>query len=351
MWSRKFDKCIKCGTTEVDHIAKGLCRKCYTSNTEAKHKKHKRHRRGVADDFLTKEKTIELYVNKGLSMTEIGELAGCTRANVHYKLKKFGIKGRSKADARTMALDRRKIKTKRLDDFGNEEEVVFQKIRYNENFFKEWSPEMAYVLGLIYSDGNLHIRKTKSGYKTGTLTFAQKDRELVEKILILMDCDAKIRFKEKCEFDNTTAGELFYFSIENNYIANELLRLGVTPNKSLDMKFPEIPDDYLRHFVRGLFDGDGSVYLVKRTKTIRVKLLSGSREFIDQLNIKMKNRGFREMKISFSHTKENPGAYFIRYNIDSEIKRFYNLIYEGVEPNVYYSRKIEIFNQYFKFTK
>ncbi|MCD4697248.1 MAG: hypothetical protein K8S16_13505 [Bacteroidales bacterium] len=78
---------------------------------------------------------------------------------MHYKLKKFGIDARSKTDARTMALDKGKIKTTRIDEFGNEAEVIFQKIRYNEKFFKEWSAEMAYVLGLIYTDGSLHLCK------------------------------------------------------------------------------------------------------------------------------------------------------------------------------------------------
>ena len=66
---------------------------------------------------------------------------------------------------------------------------------------------------------------------------------------------------------------------------------------------------------------------------------------------KMKIIGLREMKITYSHTKENPGAYFIRYNIDSDIKLLYRLIYEGVEPNAYYSRKHEIFDKYFKSKK
>ncbi len=345
MWSRKFEKCINCGTTEVKHIAKGLCKKCYILNTEAEHKKHPRHKRGVADDFLTKEKLLELYVEKRMSLTDIGKLAGCTRVNVHYKLKKFGIDARSKTDARTLALDKGKIKTIRIDEFGNEEEVVFQKIRYNENFFKEWSAEMAYVLGLIYTDGNLHIRKARSGYEMGILTFAQKDKELVEKFLILMNCDATIRFKEKRELENTTAGELYYFSIGNNDMANDLFRLGVTPNKSLDMEFPEIPDEYLRHFVRGLFDGDGSVYL-ESNKSIRVKLLSGSRNFISTLNQKLIENGFSDRYIS-GGTPSTPNAYFIRYNSDIEAFKFYEYLFKDIPERMCYSRKKKIFENYF----
>ncbi len=308
MWSRKYEQCVKCGTSDIKHVAKGLCRKCYTLNTEAEHKKHQRHKRGVADNFLTKEKLYELYIEKGMSLTDIGKFAGCTRVNVHYKLKKFGIDARSKTEARTIALDKGKIKTMRVDEFGNEQEVVYKKIRYNENFFKEWSAEMAYVLGLIYTDGNLYVRKDKSGYELGILSFAQKDKELVEKFLKLMDCDATIRFKERREFAKTTAGELYYFSIGSNDIAKDLLKLGLTPNKSLDMVFPEIPDKFMRHFIRGLFDGDGSVYLESR-KSIRVKLLSGSKGFIKSLNRLLVGNGFSDRFIS-GGTPSTPSAYF-----------------------------------------
>ena len=121
---------------------------------------------------------------------------------MHYKLKKFGIEARSKTDARTKALDRGKIKTIKTDGFGKTKEVIYQKIRYNDQFFKQWSDEMAYVLGLIYTDGNLHIRIDKSGYELGILSFAQKEKELVIKILNLMECDAQIRFKERKELKN-----------------------------------------------------------------------------------------------------------------------------------------------------
>ena len=337
MWSRKFEKCIRCGSSEVKHVAKGLCKTCYTLNTEAAHKKHERHQRGVADDFLTREKLIELYVEKEMSLTDIGKLAGCTRINVHYKLKKFGIDARSKTQARTLALDRGKIKTTRIDEFGNEENIVFQKIRYAENFFKNWSDEMAYVLGLIYTDGNLHIRKNDSGYEFGVLSFAQKEKELVQKFLELMECNATIRFREKRELDNTTAGELYYFSIGNNDLANDLIQLGITPNKSLTISFPEIPNEYLRHFIRGIFDGDGSVYL-ESNKSIRVKLLSGSKNFIYSLNQKLVENGF-PYKTIYGGTPSTPHAYFIRYHTDAEVIKFYKYLYQDVPERMFYSKK------------
>jgi uncharacterized protein (DUF1330 family) len=28
-WAKKFDKCITCGTNEIPHMSKGMCRRCY----------------------------------------------------------------------------------------------------------------------------------------------------------------------------------------------------------------------------------------------------------------------------------------------------------------------------------
>lgn len=346
MWSRKFERCVRCGTTNTKHIAKGLCKTCYAQNSEEKHKIQIGQKRGIADEILTKKKLIELYIEKEMSLAEIGKYAGCTRGNVYSKLKKFGIEARSKSTARTLALDKGKIKTTKIDEFGVIEEVIFHKIRYNKGFFKAWSDEMAYVLGLLFTDGNLHIRKDQSGYELCVLSFAQKEKELVEKILILLECDAKIRYRKRKEFENTTAGELYYFSIGNNELGNDLLKLGLTPNKSLSMNFPEIPNEYLRHFVRGFFDGDGSVYL-ESNKSIRIKLLSGSRNFIITLNDKLVENGFSNRTIN-GGTLSTPNSYFIRYNSNFEALKFYEFLFKDVPDRMLYLRKRKVFEDYFK---
>lgn len=345
MWSRKFKQCVVCDSNEIEHVAKGYCRKCYTINTEAKHKKHNR-LRGVAQSFLTKDKLYELYVIQGKSLIDIGKLAKCTRVNVHYKLRKFGIVARSKADARTLALDKGKIKTSLIDSQGNNKVVISKKIRYNSNFFKEWSAAMAYLLGLIFTDGNLHFRKNKSGYKLGVLSFGQKDIELVEKFLNLMACDAKIRFRKKGEYNNPNAGELYFFNIGNNDIANDLIKLGLTANKSLDMKYPYIPSEFTRHFIRGIFDGDGSVYL-EYDKYIRVKLLSGSKEFMLSLKDILINQGFLRIHV-LGGTLSTSNAYVIKLNTKLNILKFYDFIYKDVSDDICYLRKRKIFQDFFK---
>lgn len=36
-------------------------------------------------------------------------------------------------------------------------------------------------------------------------------------------------------------------------MVNDLERLGLHPNKSFDIKFPDVPNEYVSHFIRGIF--------------------------------------------------------------------------------------------------
>lgn len=45
----------------------------------------------------------------------------------------------------------------------------------------------------------------------------------------------------------------------------DLCKHGCVPNKSLILTFPRtIPDNLIHHFIRGYFDGDGSVFILNK---------------------------------------------------------------------------------------
>ena len=60
----------------------------------------------------------------------------------------------------------------------------------------------------------------------------------------------------------------YQFRTHNKRIIEVLTKLGVVPKKSLILEFPTWlhPSTY-SHFIRGVFDGDGSLYLYERRNT------------------------------------------------------------------------------------
>ena len=133
----------------------------------------------------------------------------------------------------------------------------------NENFFKKWSPEMAYILGFFAADGSMY--KTKRG--THFIEFQITDKELLKQIRKLFDSNHKIAMRNR----NKKWKLLYRLQIGSKAMFGDLIKLGMTPRKSKTIKFPDIPVHYLIHFVRGYFDGDGNVWSGLMHKTDRKK--------------------------------------------------------------------------------
>lgn len=105
---------------------------------------------------LTTHKLVELYINNKRSLGDIARIYNVSRTAIYKKLKEYGIRQRSKSEARLEAQRQGKLPQQFFD--------------INENFFSSWSPEMAYVLGLIITDGCIS--------KTGVISLSMNDKEL-----------------------------------------------------------------------------------------------------------------------------------------------------------------------------
>ena len=98
---------------------------------------------------------------------------------------------------------------------------------------------MAWVLGLIVTDGCL----SKSQY---TIRIAQKDTEILKKVAKVMNSDFVL--------DKNKTPSLL---LNSKIMYKQLEEIGITSNKSTTIKMPDIPVQYLPHFIRGVIDGDG----------------------------------------------------------------------------------------------
>jgi hypothetical protein len=75
--------------------------------------------------------------------------------------------------------------------------------------------------------------------------------------------------------------------INNKELHNDLIKLGCFPRKSTKLPFPVIPQRYLSHFIRGYFDGDGSIHFNK-PNTIKVSFIA-TKSFNETLQYKLKS--------------------------------------------------------------
>ena len=135
-----------------------------------------------------------------------------------------------------------------------------KRLLIDEDFFKEWTPEMAYIFGFWIADGNMLENRN-------TISFASNDHDILNIIKSLLKSEHKISLHNNG----------FQLQIENKIIYDDLLKLGGIPRKSLIIKFPNVPTEYLSHFIRGEFDGDGSFYIhVDRRRIPNYKYLNSS---------------------------------------------------------------------------
>lgn len=92
--------------------------------------------------------------------------------------------------------------------------------------------------------------------------------------------------------------------IANKKIISDLSKIGLVPNKSLSLDFPDIPSDYARHFIRGCWDGDGSVYVSGRgLYNIVASYVSGSLNFIKGMLRELEKADFPPVVIYKSTAK------------------------------------------------
>ncbi|MDI6734485.1 MAG: hypothetical protein QMD50_03305 [Patescibacteria group bacterium] len=113
----------------------------------------------------------------------------------------------------------------------------------------KWSPNFAYALGLIATDGNL----SSDGRH---LDMTSKDREQLTNFIYCFGLTNKIGYKKSGISDKSISR--IQFGDVNFY--KFLLTIGFMPKKSKVIGNLEIPDKYFFDFLRGHFDGDGSFY-------------------------------------------------------------------------------------------
>lgn len=212
--------------------------------------------------------------------------------------------------------------------------------KWNKEFFKTWSPEMAYVLGFLCADGAVYKNPRGSYY----FAFYSADREIVSKIRSVLQSNHKIGVREKSKY-NAHWRTSYVLQIGGKHAFDDLKQLGIVPDKSLRMLFPRVPRAFVGHFVRGYFDGDGSVcfrqYWAKDRQKMRwifqLRFISGSRRFL---------KGLRQALLPYitgGYIYEKSGSGYDLAFSHRDARALFHLMYDEAPKRLFLERKYRTF--------
>lgn len=183
------------------------------------------------------------------TLSEIEELTGYCKHTISSRARLFGI---SLPGARVL-----NIKPNR------------QRFKYtvDHNYFKEWTEGSSYLIGLIAADGCI-VKYSDTSYML-KISFRKSDIDHLYKIQHLLGSNHRL-------YESHHA---FTLQINSYNICSDLINIGVTPNKSLKLKWIDsCPDMYVSHLVRGYLDGDGHIG-IRRKNSILTHMV-GTYDFV-----------------------------------------------------------------------
>ena len=197
------------------------------------------------------QRAIELY-QKGYSYKQVAEIIGMSKSGIQYIIQNNNIPIRTISD-----YDQRKYFIK-------------------DDFFKSLDSELSsYWLGYLMADGYVSENKNE-------IILTSKDKITIENFQKDLNTNYPITIKQS---------KYYSIVIISKLIKKDLIRIGCTPRKTFTLQFPCVPMKVINHFIRGYFDGDGSIWYDSQVNSLRSEFL-GTYNFLleikNQINLNSK---------------------------------------------------------------
>lgn len=196
----------------------------------------------------------------------------------------------------------------------------------NETYFENIDTNSkAYWLGFIAADGCIKERNDAYILSIGLAT---KDLNHLEKFKKEIESEAVISIENCFHKKMQKYYETAYFRVSRRIFCEHIITHGVGRNKSKELSLPNLPDNLMRHYIRGYFDGDGC-WTINKENTLNFGIISSVESFAIELREFIKNKCVLEnsAKLSF-----NKNAYQFIYSGNIQCKRIYDYLYEDGGP-------------------
>ena len=217
-------------------------------------------------------------------------------------------------------------KIKKIDSatFSQIQSQKARKYNINQDYFKNWSENMAYILGFWFADGCIYNNRLFD------ITVHKKDKYILKQMANELGYEGPIS-----DYVDRQACRL---NFSCKVIYDDIVSLGGTERKSNTVVFPNIPKEYLKDFIRGYFDGDGCAYLGKNGR-LNTTFCCGNKIFLEQLLVILKE----EAKIEGGHFNDENKTLVFGKRDSIKLGHF---IYDN-SPELFLKRKREKIEKFF----
>lgn len=260
-----------------------------------------------------------------IGLVELAKKYGVAPETLKKALKDYGIQIRTRSEVKRLQ--------DKKDNNGNG-----RKHQLDFNYFKTWSSEMAYIVGFIGADGSI-----SDGHRM-RISLQYQDGHFLEEIKKRLNYTGPINYpKAKIKGKEYDTSEL---SITSKALCESLIEIGITPRKSHTISMSLIPEEYRLDFIRGYFDGNGSIgeQWTKRSKTpvMRTRFFTGSETLAKEIIDELEKLGVKRVNY---HKEKNKNMYSILYSQNAS-KKIYELFYK--EEGLHLTRKKAKFDEIIK---
>jgi len=240
------------------------------------------------------QELVKQELSDGVSITDIAQKLGVSRNTLYSRMRKWGVK---------------------------------KPPILNENFFESIdSEESGYWLGFIMADGSVGSYYGDS-FRLD-INLKQSDYKHLEKFHKCVNSMLEVRQLDK----NSSC----HSSHVSNKLCQDLMSLGCVPRKSLILKYPQIPSEIDKHFIRGYFDGDGCITFDVKKSNIRLAII-GTKEMLTSIqkrlgiNVKLYQRSSRN-------------TYHLPISGNVQVRRILDFLYK--DSTIYLDRKYNKYKEY-----
>ena len=214
-----------------------------------------------------------------------------------------------------------------------------------EDFFDDINTEeKAYILGLLYADGYNDTNRNSV-----SLGLKETDREILDKITALIQPTKPLQYINTQNNGFKNSQNQYRLVMESKKISQRLVELGCGKAKTHNLTFPteeQVPSCLIRHFVRGYFDGDGSV---SGDKQKQFNLVGTINFLLPLQQILIEELGFSETKLDQRHKDRDNKIRSLKYGGNNQCIKFREWLYK--DATIYLERKKNVFDTYIHFER